>query len=782
MDAYMYKIRMYVDAFMYKGTNLSRKCGIIVVSIIFQFIVRFSILLGNRESGTTVSNVEQNKSKIVTFLGNNTIDYMERYFKRKNPEESSTPTINNEPSKQSRKESDLPELQADPGLRPRIMDYDPNIREQVRRAYLLKGPCQPRNHQFRQRNFSGFLRRFNSREDSTLNGDQGGGDCFVGEEYTNWKKKRRLKTHERSINGAHRQAQKKCQDLLNQKQHIEIVFSKLSDDAKRDYKVRLTASIDCARFLLRQGLSFRGRDESELSNNQGNFLELLKFLCVQNENVRAVSLKNALENLKLTSPKIQKDICNAAAIETTNAIMEELGDEFFSILLDDSRDVSTKEQMAVALRYVDKRGCMVERFVGIKHVTSTNALPLKNAIEDLFSTHNGASNMQGEFNGLKSLILRENESSCKCRDALRENRAAQIIKALSLGDITSGKGLNQGTTLSRASDTRWGSHYGTLLSVVTMFDSVIDVLDVVVEDASSSDQKLEAFRLLKGMQSFDFVFNLHLMKSVLGITNDLSQALQRKEHGIYNAMTQVQICKQRLQSMRDSGWSSLMDEVFAFCRGNNIGVSSMEGLYVAQGRSRRRAHEKTISHHYHFEVMNTVIDRQLQELDNRFNEVSTELLLCVACLNPSNSFASFDEQRLNRFAKFYPKDFSCIELLAILDQLENFIIDVRSSFEFSNLKGIGDLAQKMVETRRDIGYPLVYKLLKLALVLPVSTATVERAFSAMKIVKSRLRNRMGDQWMHDSLLAYIEREIFDSISNEAIMNRFQNMTNRHGQL
>lgn len=336
---------------------------------------------------------------------------MERYFKQKNPVESSTPTINNKPSKQSRKESDLPELQANPELRPQIMDYDPNIREQVRRAYLLKGPCQPRNHQFPQRNFSGFLRRFNSKwfdeygswleysisKDAafclycylfkTEIGDQGGGDCFVGEGYTNWKKKGRLKTHERSINGTHRQAQRKCQDLLNQKQHIEIVFSKLSDDAKRDYKVQLTTSIDCARFLLRQGLSFRGHDKSELSNNQGNFLELLKFLCVQNENVRAVSLKNAPENLKLTSPKIQKDICNTVAIETTNAIMKELGDDFFSILLDDSRYVSTKEQMAVALRYVDKRGCVIERFVGIKHVTSTSALSLKNAIEDLFSTH-----------------------------------------------------------------------------------------------------------------------------------------------------------------------------------------------------------------------------------------------------------------------------------------------------------------------------------------------------------------------------------------------------------
>jgi len=77
---------------------------------------------------------------------------------------------------------------------------------------------------------------------------------------------------------------------------------------------------------------------------------------------------------------------------------------------------------------------------------------------------------------------------------------------------------------------------------------------------------------------------------------------------------------------------------------------------------------------------------------------------------------------------------------------------MRSSVEFSNLKGIGNVSQKMVETWKDIGYPLVFRLLILALVLPVA----ERAFSAKKIVKNWLRNRMGDQWLHDSLVVYIE--------------------------
>jgi hypothetical protein len=51
----------------------------------------------------------------------------------------------------------------------------------------------------------------------------------------------------------------------------------------------------------------------------------------------------------------------------------------------------------------------------------------------------------------------------------------------------------------------------------------------------------------------------------------------------------------------------------------------------------------------------------------------------------------------------------------------------------------------MVEMKKDITYPLVYSLVTLSLILPVATATIERAFSAMNIVKNRLRNGMGDQ-------------------------------------
>ena len=51
----------------------------------------------------------------------------------------------------------------------------------------------------------------------------------------------------------------------------------------------------------------------------------------------------------------------------------------------------------------------------------------------------------------------------------------------------------------------------------------------------------------------------------------------------------------------------------------------------------------------------------------------------------------------------------------------------------------------MVEMKKNASYPLAYSLVTLALILLVATATVKRVFSAMNIIKNRLRNQIGDQ-------------------------------------
>jgi hypothetical protein len=55
---------------------------------------------------------------------------------------------------------------------------------------------------------------------------------------------------------------------------------------------------------------------------------------------------------------------------------------------------------------------------------------------------------------------------------------------------------------------------------------------------------------------------------------------------------------------------------------------------------------------------------------------------------------------------------------------------------------------------------MVYLLLKLILLLPVVTASVERVFSTLVIVKTKLRNNLGDSVLDDYLVTFIEQDIF----------------------
>ena len=76
---------------------------------------------------------------------------------------------------------------------------------------------------------------------------------------------------------------------------------------------------------------------------------------------------------------------------------------------------------------------------------------------------------------------------------------------------------------------------------------------------------------------------------------------------------------------------------------------------------------------------------------------------------------------------------------------------------------------------------MVNRLIRLILTLPVSTVTSERAFSAMKHVKSTLRNKMEDEYLTDSLVFYIEREITEAIDADSVIDAFCSRKDRRVQ-
>ncbi|EOA33131.1 hypothetical protein CARUB_v10016470mg [Capsella rubella] len=685
--------------------------------------------------------------------------------------------------------TNVDDLPWDPAKRKEIVSYHPNQRDEVRRKYLVRGPCQPSGHSFKRTKMSNATRRFNPAwfekygtwleySVSTdrafclccylFKGDgrkQGESDAFVKEGFCLWNKPERLETHIGGTNSFHNCAVEKCDNLMKQAQSIKHALFKQNDVVKNEYRIRLTASIDASRYLLRQGLSFRGHDESEESANRGNFLELVKYTGEQNDAISKVILNNAPKNNQMIAPKIQKEIVNCFAEEVVKSVIEEIDHGVFGLLVDESADISHKEQMAVVFRFVDKSGDVKERFIGVVHVKETSSASLKSAIDNLFAKYglslkklrgqgyDGASNMKGEFNGLRALVVRENIAAYYVHCFAHQLQLVVVAiakKHFEVGDF---------------------------------FDMISALVNVVGASCKRQDMIRETYRkrcrkeLVVYFHTFDCVFYMQLMLLILGLTENLSMALQRKDQDILNAMSLVESTKRELQKLRDDGWDSLMNKVSSFCEKHNAELLVMEDVFVDPRKPRRKTNITNL-HHYKVNCFYTIIDLQLQEFNDRFTEVNTDLLICMASLSPLDSFQEFNREKLVRLAKFYPDDFSYGEVLSFEQHLDIYIDNVSRDERFKSLKSLGELSRLMVKTQKHLAHPLVYRLLKLVLTLRVATASVERCFSAMKLVKTAARNRIGDQFLSDCLVCYIEKELFEAVTNENVIKRFQLLNER----
>ncbi|KAJ9539257.1 hypothetical protein OSB04_031990 [Centaurea solstitialis] len=686
---------------------------------------------------------------------------------------------------------DISDLPWDPSERPNIITYNPNQRDEIRRKYLVRGPCQPRGHKFPTKLIGAKPRRFvpswfdeyqwleySVKVDKAyclpcyLFRDPSGTDAaFVTEGFNSWSKKKRFKLHEGGVKSNHHKALAKCEDLLNQNQSIAAALLKQSELAKTEYHMRLTASVEVCRFLLENALPFRGNDESESSLYKGLFLGTLKLVGKIN-----VILQNALKNNQMTSPIIQKDIVTCFTKEVLKSIMGKLGNDVFALLVDESRDVSRKEQMVVVLRFVDKNGVVQERFIGVVHVMDTSALNLKATLDALFAKHglsftkvrgqgyDGASNMSGRFNKLKALILSDNESafyvhcfahlqlvvvavskkhdgvrdffdllalvvtmvnsSCKRKYMLRESHKDRIQEQIGNKEIVTGKGLNQEISLIRAEDTRWNSHLKIITSLIALFLDVIKVFEYVEDDGDNGATRLQASEL----------------------TNSLSQALQRKDQDILEAVDLIRATKGQLQMLRENGFDQVLEKCYYFCDKHKIAK-----LDMAEGLKSKKKTNISNRHYYNYDIFNTVFDMQIREFGDRFCEISTELLQNMAALNLRNSFSQFNKASLLKLSHMYPRYFDAKERIILEHELDIYYHSIYKDIRFANLSIIADLARLM-----------------LTLVLPIATATVKRCFSAIKLVKTDLHNRNADDFLNVALICAIEKEAHDNVKNEDV--------------
>ena len=94
------------------------------------------------------------------------------------------------------------------------------------------------------------------------------------------------------------------------------------------------------------------------------------------------------------------------------------------------------------------------------------------------------------------------------------------------------------------------------------------------------------------------------------------------------------------------------------------------------------------------------------------------------------------------------------------------------------MKSLSELCQWLVRTKNSKHYKLVYRIVRLVLTLLVSTATIERAFSTMKVVKTNLRNKLENDFLTNSLMLYVEKYIASTFSLDSIVDDFEDLKER----
>ncbi|KAH1065140.1 hypothetical protein J1N35_030127 [Gossypium stocksii] len=160
-------------------------------------------------------------------------------------------------------------------------------------------------------------------------------------------------------------------------------------------------------------------------------------------------------------------------------------------------------------------------------------------------------------------------------------------------------------------------------------------------------------------------------------------------------------------------------------------------------------------------------------MNSRFNDEVVELLVLSSVLDPHNNYKAFQVEDICKLMNdFYLDDFTEQEKLHMKIQLEHFQLDAHQSTELQKTSTVAKLCQVLAKIDKSNIYPLLDRIIRLVPTLLMFTATIERAFSIMKIVKPRFCNKMEDDFISTYLVAYIKKEIAREFSTYSIIDEF----------
>ncbi|XP_075480629.1 uncharacterized protein LOC142521291 [Primulina tabacum] len=290
--------------------------------------------------------------------------------------------------------------------------------------------------------------------------------------------------HTGSPTSPHNNVVESMSALMNVSGHIDKVMNAQTLEEVKKNRLRHTATIESIHWLCLQGCALRGNDGSSYSKNQ----DIQK------------------ENLHILAERVRKKI------------REDVGSAKFCLLIDEAKDISDKDHMAIVLRFVDREAFLMERFFDIVHVSDTTAVTLKKEICNVLGRHDlhinirdqgydGASNMCGSWNGLQALFLMDSPQSYYVHCFAHRLQLALVAAAEKESSIwLFFSKLNFICNLIKASPKRHIElQFAQAIEIATMVATGIREKDFQVEKLNSrfNDEAVEILRLSSALEPRD---------------------------------------------------------------------------------------------------------------------------------------------------------------------------------------------------------------------------------------------------------------------------------------
>ncbi|XP_062508479.1 52 kDa repressor of the inhibitor of the protein kinase-like [Corticium candelabrum] len=625
----------------------------------------------------------------------------------------------------------------------------------------------------------------------------------------------------------HRNAAAKLLAFLSTDKHpserIDLMQSQAATERVSANRCILLSVLRCLELAAREGVALRGhRDDLTYDHSpQGNFMAFVKFAIDSGDIVLKEHLECCSRNATYMSKTTQNDLMKLMADDIIQQIVDNVKSSlFFAVLADEVRDVSGWEQLAVSLRYMkdNKAEEKLIKFIACSFGTGSSiCAEIRNALRQLgldvtrcrAQAYDGAGAMSGHLNGCQknfrdhvpraqyyhccshqlNLALTKScnvsEVHCMLSDLKavglffkyspkRQRTLEQSVEQENTKRTSAGEKPIRAQKLKLLCETRWVERHTALKDFRDMYFALVHCLQVISGQiiatptaASKYDAKsvTEANGLLRLITSDSFIVALHCCTYLFGYTKCLSVLLQGSQLDVleaYGEINQVLGLLEEIRSNSEREFSS----IFASASAVTSRVLDQEHPQVPRLAARQTLRSNhpasTPESYWRRAVFIPFIDSMISELGSRFTDMSHAsvqglLLLPKHCqsLTPHHQAAI-----LKAYAPDLPDD-------------PTFEAEIRRWKRKWEYAGAATLPTSVTETLgavNEVAYPNIVCILRLLLIIPVTTATVERANSALKLIKTDLRSTMAEDRLNALVLMFVHKDL--SVNHERVIDSF----------